>query len=122
MPLRCSALDVAVALLSWFGAGCSNTADGSNPHQTSATGGSAGARGVDTGGSTGAGSGGKSAGGSGGSSGSSGAAGAAGNSPFSCDGRTICEDFENSTLGQAPGSPFNVNESKGSLVVDDMRA
>jgi hypothetical protein len=42
--------------------------------------------------------------------------------PDPCLGRTVCENFEGVAQGQAPGAPWAVQSSKGSVMVDTTRA
>jgi len=56
------------------------------------------------------------------SSGQAGSGGAGGQPLDPCLNRTICEDFESTAIGQAPGAPFELHVSHGTVAVDDTRA
>ncbi len=143
MPTRSPSGVPVTFLCALFLFGCSSedvssraTAGSAGNGGKAGSGGTAGSHG--SGAASAGGTGGASGSAGGGSSGSSGAAGAAGSvgvagsagagagggAAFSCDGRTICEDFEDISAGQQPGAPFNpyVFDDKGTIVVDDTRA
>ena len=127
----------AFGLLTLSFLACSSE-EGSPPNQSGGAGGSAGssgsggasagASGAGTGGQAGGASGASSGGnagssGSGGSSGSAGSGGSAGGSAGSggsggCGTALICDDFEDDTLDQDPGSPWQKNvDDHGGVVV-----
>ena len=89
------------------------------------TGGKGGAGGNANGGQGGSG---KAPAGAGGGSGAAGAVGtggsggAAGGPPDPCAGRIVCETFESTAPGKAPGAPWEVHTAKGTVAVDESRA
>jgi len=54
--------------------------------------------------------------------GAGGTGGIGGPAAYPCEGRIVCEDFEDVPVGQAPGAPWEALEIKGSVLVDDTRA
>jgi hypothetical protein len=57
-----------------------------------------------------------------GSAGTGGGAGSGGSASDPCEGRTICEDFEQIALGTEPSAPFSIHKNKGTVTVDATHA
>jgi hypothetical protein len=110
-------------------AGASGAAQGGAGHGGAASAGQSGGGHAGQAGASQAGAGGKggvagAAGGKGGAGGTGGAGGGASGGPPAdpCAGRLVCETFETTAPGKAPGAPWEVHEAKGTAVVSETRA